>query len=555
MNKKVVAIGLDAAPPKLLNEWMMQGLLPNLQSLRMGGAYAPLTNLDYFKAETPWTTFLTGCMPQKTGYWGPVKLQSGTYEIEEIGAYDFQPYAPFYALGDRYRVAAFDVPQSTLSDRVNGIQVLGWGAHSPQTPSYSKPEHLFAQIQNQHGEHPALHKDHGSWWDCAYINRLHQSLLEGLKRRVDICRSLLRQEEWDLFLTIFGETHSAGHDLWHLSQPQHPVYPYRAEGMPQGDPMLDVFQAADDALGKILAETTDDTSIVVFSGHGSGDNSTDVMSMLFLPEFLYRFNFAGAMMFVPDELSVDAPPLVASARDQGWSEDIWERRYVRNPVERLLRSHLPKKFHRYINRLFAGDGRLATSQQLKRQGQAYYWQPAMWFKPFWPQMRAFALPSFSEGYIRINLAGREPNGLVNPESYDQLCAELTEQLYLLVNPRTGKPVVDKVILTRAAADDRDDRLPDADLVVKWNDVAVDVVEHPQLGRIGPVPYRRTGSHRAQGFMIAKGPGIEPGSTLSAGHCVDLAPTILDLMGAPIPDHLDGKSLVKASRHAHAANAV
>ena len=281
MGKKVIAIGLDAAPPELLNQWMAKGLLPNLRSLRTDGAYASLTSLDYFKAETPWTTFLTGCMPQKTGYWGPVKLQSGTYAVEEIGAYDFQQYAPFYALGHRYRVAAFDIPQSTLSDDVNGIQVLGWGAHSPQTPSHSKPEHLFTQIQEQYGEHPALHKDHGSWWDSAYINRLRQSLLEGLKRRVDICLSLLRQEEWDLFLTIFGETHSAGHDLWHLSQPQHPVYPYRPEMMSQGDPMLEVFQAADDAIGKILAETTDDTNVVVFSIHGSGNNNTDVLSMLF----------------------------------------------------------------------------------------------------------------------------------------------------------------------------------------------------------------------------------------------------------------------------------
>ena len=159
-------------------------------------------------------------------------------------------------------------------------------------------------------------------------------------------------------------------------------------------------------------------------------------------------------------------------------------------------------------------------------------------------MQAFALPSFSEGYIRINLEGREPNGIVPLESYDAVCTQITEELHKLVDPRTGKLVVDSVIRTRSSGNDTNPNLPDADLVVKWSDMAIDVVDHPSFGRIGPVPYRRTGSHRARGFMIVKGPGIEAGTTLQEGHCVDLAPTILDLMGARIPEYFDGKSLIK-----------
>lgn len=69
---------------------------------------------------------MTGCLPEKTGYWAPVKLLEGTYDIEEIEAYDFTEYPPFYALGDDYRVAVFDMPHSTLSEQVNGVQVLAW---------------------------------------------------------------------------------------------------------------------------------------------------------------------------------------------------------------------------------------------------------------------------------------------------------------------------------------------------------------------------------------------------------------------------------------------
>lgn len=37
-------------------------------------------------------------------------------------------------------------------------------------------------------------------------------------------------------------------------------------------------------------------------------------------------------------------------------------------------------------------------------------QPAMWYHPAWKGMRAVALPSFSEGYVRLNARGREQEG-------------------------------------------------------------------------------------------------------------------------------------------------
>jgi predicted AlkP superfamily phosphohydrolase/phosphomutase len=39
-------------------------------------------------------------------------------------------------------------------------------------------------------------------------------------------------------------------------------------------------------------------------------------------------------------------------------------------------------------------------------------------------MPAFALPSFYDGRIRINLRGRERRGIVDPSRYEQTCAEL-----------------------------------------------------------------------------------------------------------------------------------
>ena len=155
----VIAIGLDAADPTVVEQWLAAGHLPNLQRLKAQGAYGRLTNLDYHKAETPWTTFLTGCLPDKTGYWAPYRLQPGTYGIQEVQAYDYREYRPFYTVHPQYKVAAFDIPQSVLDESLDGLQVLAWGAHSPQTPSHSLPEQALAEIQTTHGRHPALHRD------------------------------------------------------------------------------------------------------------------------------------------------------------------------------------------------------------------------------------------------------------------------------------------------------------------------------------------------------------------------------------------------------------
>lgn len=546
MSTPVVAIGLDAADPLLLEQWIAAGHLPNIRRLRQSGGYGRLGNLDYYKAETPWTTFLTGCLPQRLGYWTPVKLQPGSYTVEEIEAYPFDRAPPFYALGEDYRVAVFDVPQTTLSDDVNGPQVLAWGAHSPQTPSHSRPEPLFRELNERFGEHPALHRDHGDWWNVRYLKRLQESLNTGIERRIAICRDFLQQERWDLFLTIFGEPHSAGHDFWYLSQPDHPLYRQSvlADAFPE-DPLLDVFRNVDRAVGEIVKAAPPDAFTLVFSVHGSGNNVTDLASMALLPEFLYRYSFPGRRMLGHGRSGTPVPPIITAPREGSWTHAVWAHRYPPNALHRTLRPHLPRRLHGHLDRWLPGtDGHdLVSTAELQRRGTGLSWQPATWYCDLWPQMKAFALPSFSEGYVRINLQGRDPSGRVAPGDYDAVCEELTRELQRLVNPRTGKPVVKKVVRTRASVTDEHPDLPDADLVVLWDEEPADVVDHPVYDRIGPLPYRRTGSHRERGFWLLNGPGVEPGSQLPTGHAADLGPTILSLMGAPAQPGLDGRALL------------
>jgi len=59
--------------------------------------------------------------------------------------------------------------------------------------------------------------------------------------------------------------------------------------------------------------------------------------------------------------------------------------------------------------------------------------------------------------------------------------------------------------------------------------------------LSPYPQRpRTGGHRPHGIFLAYGPDIRPGARLDQLSIYDVAPTVLHLMGLPIPGGMDGR---------------
>ncbi len=544
MKTPVVAVGLDAADPVLLERYMEAGQLPVLNALRARGAYARLTTFEYCRAEASNTTFLTGCAPATHGYWSPFRFHTD-YRVETT-PYAFADYGPFYGLGPDYRVAVFDMPQSKLSDRVNGVQVLGWGAHSPRCPSHSSPPELFADIVSRHGEHPTLRKDDvHSMGDMAAVERLKGGLETGVERRAAACVDLLGRERWDLFLTYFSEIHSGQHYLWHLSHPEHPLFRYF--GTPGRDPLLELVQAVDRAIGRIVAALAPDTRLVVFSDHGMESNTTDLPSNVFLPELLYRLSFPGQYGLAKGDPSRPPGPIVAPAAGRSWRSTLYGLKHDRNPVTRWLRQHMDTaRFHYGVEKRLGMD-----SLPLCPEDCPIGAQPPMWYHPAWRSMKAFALPSFSEGYVRLNVAGREAHGIVAPADYARACDEIVADLHRLVDARTGRPAVKDVVRTRLAPDSplaAGQRPSDADLIVLWQDVPMDVVDHPVAGRIGPVPFKRSGSHVHRGFLMACGPGVAAGQRLPERHALDIPPTILTLMGANVPAHFEGSPLPLTGEH-------
>ena len=55
----------------------------------------------------------------------------------------------------------------------------------------------------------------------------------------------------------------------------------------------------------------------------------------------------------------------------------------------------------------------------------------------------------------------------------------------------------------------------------------------------------SGSHRMEGIFLAQGPDVARGRSTMGFRILDLAPTILHLMGVPVPTSMDGRVLSEA----------
>jgi predicted AlkP superfamily phosphohydrolase/phosphomutase len=540
--KRVVAIGLDAADLDLLERWIEAGHLPNIARLFHDSARFQVNGSELAPAETTWTMFLTGCHAETTGFWSMTRY-STDYKVHLVGAYDFDACGPFYDYCKDRKVIVLDMPQARKSSAVDGIQVLGWGAHSPQAPPASVPEGLLEELTAKYGTHPAFNDDtipvgeiadRGQW--------LEESLITGIETRTRACVDFMESKPWDLVLVVYGEPHSAGHCFWHLSQPDHPLYEIYHKG--SHDPLLAVYEAVDKAVGEIASHAPDDASIVLYSPHGMATNPADISGHIVLPELMFRHNFGGKAGLAKGDPAAPLEPL--GPRKEEWMRAVWALREFSNPIRAFVHRHTRLRVSWYFDKLFGSE--FGPPHPLDCE-KTLWSHPPMWYRPLWSQMKAFALPTFSNGQVRLNVRGREANGIVEPADYDRTCDEISELIRDLKDARTGKPIVADIVRTRKNALDDGEAYADGDLVVLWNPTPADVVDSSKYGRIGPAPFFRSGGHVPRGFFAASGDGIMPGKRQPI-DLVDLAPTILDMLDVPSPNHFDGQSGLTAP-HAEA----
>jgi predicted AlkP superfamily phosphohydrolase/phosphomutase len=203
---------------------------------------------------------------------------------------------------------------------------------------------------------------------------------------------------------------------------------------------------------------------------------------------------------------------------------------ARTSAQGLLQ-RLPQPFYYFVNRYLRPAKALIQSYVVNSDID-------------WKRTRAFSRGK--EGNIFVNLRGRDPHGIVERRDYDDLCAAIAAKLYELIDPATGKHVVEKVYLAKELYQGPLQRIA-PDVTVHWRD-----------GRYCPHEGRRdddsifvkrwreymtwptTGGHCLHGILFAKGPGIRRGCKVDGASISDLAPTLLRAFGQPIPAALEGR---------------
>ena len=540
---KVLAIGLDGLEATLAERLMAEGQMPALAELRKRAACFRLDEGSARQAGLPWEHVVSGLSPQEGGRWGQVEFDPSSYAAWQDGAH----FTPWWAKTD-LRVVVFDVPFVDLRLARNTQGIAAWGSHNPGTVKAARPTALLAEFVERFGNYPAAEWTYGTPWPSpARARMMGEALTAALDVRSRAAQWLAihRFPEWDFFFAVASELHGGIEGLWHGVDTGHPLNTHPSAGAASAA-LLDVHRALDRMVGQ-LVNAAGDAVIIAFNMGGMGPNSCDVQSMVLLPELLYRNAFGHSLLAIPASWTATPGRLPILDEHESWDTASAQRLpqvrgEPKTAAEVGTRRALAGRLPRSIKSLLKGARSAAAALRFRNVPVrlALDYMPAYHYRRHWPQMPAFAFPSFLDGRIRINLRGRERHGIVDLSRYEETCRMLETLLGECRDPRTGEPSVTMIERTSTANPFALSN-SQSDLLVVWRDVAA-AIEHPRLGLIGPVPLRRTGGHTRNGIAYLAAPGLEPGER-GMRSSFDIIPTIMQLLGTEPTTRLAGKSLL------------
>lgn len=153
-----------------------------------------------------------------------------------------------------------------------------------------------------------------------------------------------------------------------------------------------------------------------------------------------------------------------------------------------------------------------------------------------PDSKAYSLVP---GRIFLNLEGREERGQVPRSQAEELKAELIHRLSGLKHPETGQPLIRRAF--------KREEIYSGSQISKAADVILDPAPGFELkanlecpGLVGPADL--SGAHTYEdAFLYLR--GIKDLPENNSFSLLDVAPTILDILGVAVPQGLDGQTLL------------
>ncbi|MEM6837765.1 MAG: alkaline phosphatase family protein [Cyanobacteria bacterium P01_C01_bin.120] len=487
----LVILGIDAGDFDLMQRWVAAGDLPNLAQLMQRGCWGRVTDPTLVFEDGVWVNLFSGTTAGDHGYHYYRQLQKpGSYGLEPVWGPDFDSPAFWSQLqGTGKQVALMDVPEVLPIAGLNGIQIADWAVHRPLVPPSTEPSSLLPQIKRSFGPQITIEEDFES--DLSTDQAIYDRLLQRVEKKGALLRELWSQAAYDLMVAVFAESHTGGHQLWSYQT-------VRDSPLEQG--LSRIYQAIDREIGLILQQLPDTANVFIVSPLGL-QNQYPTGGLM--ADFLLKLGYRATPE--PTEQSFSLSPMA------------------------LLRRLLPESL------------RIALSQFLPRDTRERLLSEQFQGSTDWSKTTVFMIPSEFSSYLHVNLKGREPQGIVEPDDYEALLDRLEADLRQLIDLRSGEPAVQEVVRPRQLfGDTAHPTLPD--VVVKWRscDYFMDTVVHPQATlHQEKSEFFRGSDHNQSGLMVAAGPDIQASGEIADIPLQDLAPTFLSLMAQPTPATLSG----------------
>lgn len=491
MSDKTIVIGIDGATFQVMDDLLASGRLPNIKRIINDGVHGDLRSTLPPSTVPAWPAFYTGKSPRKMGIHGFATLKPKSYEFEIVDS--DRPESPGiwdYLGEDGRRSLVFNIPTTYPPEKIDGVLVSGLMTPTDAT-DWARPYDIQSELEDldyQISVDEFYDEDHPE----RYVEHCHNLL----DRRTTAVRHTMQSEDWDFTFVLLRPT-----DL--LS---HPFLGEYVNDGPNSDVVPAVYEAVDDAIGKLLDGHED--NVILMSDHGF-DHCQEVFQV---NNFL---NKAGYLDISDSDLGASAHVELLSSLRRSATDVISKlglKDRARTVVPELILDIAPRETD--------GESLSAGLDQ-----DAINWDKTV----------AFCQAQAKVGKVYLNTSDR-PNGWITPDEYEDTRTKVLNALQVAV----ADYELDIDVCRGEEVYGDSDRTPDVILVVNQRGINVgsrlsgDVLE-PRGTDTTP------GIHDHHGIFAAAGPAFEPSiDKVTDLRIWDIVPTLLHATGSPVPEDMDGE---------------